>query len=62
MIDIKCNYCDTAVKIKNQRIYMTCHCCDENRIINLNDHILSNKHDDYLYSMISDDFVYNEEK
>ena len=41
---------------------MQCHCCDENRIIPLTDHMDYDQHNDYLYSMMSDDFVYNEEK
>lgn len=61
MIDIRCNYCDTLAKIKGQFIYMNCDCCDDRRIININEHVEWNKHNDYLYSMISDDFVYNEE-
>ncbi len=62
MIDIRCNYCDTVASIKNGYIRMQCHCCDENRIIPLTDHLDYDQHGDYLYSMMSDDFVYNEEK
>lgn len=61
MIDIRCNYCDTQAKIKGDFIYMRCDCCDDRRIINLKDHIQLNYHEDYLYSMVSDDFVYNQE-
>jgi hypothetical protein len=62
MIDIRCNICDTLASVKNNFIYMRCHCCDERRIIQLNEHTDWNQHDDYLYSMMSDDFVYNEQK
>lgn len=61
MIDIRCNYCDTPAKIKGKFIYMKCDCCEDRRIINANEHTEWNKHNDYLYSMISDDFIYNEE-
>lgn len=59
MIDIKCNYCDTPAKINGQFIYMKCNCCDDRRIIPLQDHVNWNMHNDYLYSMISDDFIHN---
>jgi hypothetical protein len=62
MIDVRCNICDTTAKIKGEYIYMRCHCCDDRRIIKLQEHIDWNSHDDYLYSMISDDFVYNDQK
>lgn len=41
---------------------MTCHCCDDDRIINLKDHTEHDKYRDYLYSMVGDNFIYNEEK
>lgn len=40
---------------------MQCFCDEERRILNLNEYMGWNKNGDYLYSMISDDFVYNEE-
>jgi hypothetical protein len=62
MIDIRCNYCDELAVLKNNYIHMNCHCCDDNRIIPLEDHLDYDRHKDYLYSMISDNFLFNEEK
>lgn len=61
-IQISCNYCDTPAKIKRDKIYMNCHCCDDRRIIDVREYLLENKHHDYLYSMFNENFVYNESK
>ena len=61
-IEITCNYCDTPVKIKRDKIYMMCHCCDERRIMSLQEYIDTNSEGEYLYSMVDDNFVFNEEK
>ena len=57
-----CNYCDMPAKLKRDKIYMQCHCCDDRRIIDLREYLLEDKHHDYLYSMFNDNFVYNEAK
>ena len=61
-IQISCNYCDTPAKIKRDKIYMNCHCCDDRRIIDVREYLLESKHHDYLYSMFNENFVYNESK
>jgi len=61
-LQITCNYCDTPAKIKRDKIYMQCHCCDDRRIIDVREYLLEDKHHDYLYSMFSENFVYNEAK
>jgi len=60
-LDIRCNICDTQTTVKNSFIYMRCHCCDDRRIININDHVAGD-HDDYLYSMLNDEFEYSDVK
>jgi hypothetical protein len=62
MIDVRCNYCDELATVKNNYIRMNCHCCDENRIIPLQEHLDYDRHKDYLYSMVDDNFVFNDEK
>jgi len=62
MIDVRCNYCDEPATIKNNYIRMNCHCCDDNRIIPLQEHLDYDRHKYYLYSMVNDDFVYSEDK
>lgn len=62
MVDIRCNYCDTKASVKNGYIRMNCHCCDDNRIIPIQDHLDYDRHKDYLYSIVSEDFAYNEDK
>jgi hypothetical protein len=49
-------------KLKRDKIYMQCHCCDDRRIIDVREYLVEDKHHDYLYSMFSDNFVYNEAK
>ncbi len=61
-INITCNYCDTPVKIKRDKIYMMCHCCDDRRIFDVREYLVEDKHHDYLYSMFNDDFEFNDEK
>ena len=61
-IKITCNYCDTPAKIKRDKIYMMCHCCDDRRIIDIKEYLIHDKHHDYLYSMFNDDFEFNDEK
>ena len=61
-LQITCNYCDMPAKIKRDKIYMQCHCCDDRRIIDIREYLLEDKHHDYLYSMFSENFVYNEAK
>jgi len=61
-LQITCNYCDMPAKLKRDKIYMQCHCCDDRRIIDLREYLLEDKHHDYLYSMFNDNFVYNEAK
>ena len=61
-LQITCNYCDTPTKIKRDKIYMQCHCCDDRRIIDVREYLVEDKHHDYLYSMFSENFVYNEAK
>lgn len=41
---------------------MRCHCCDDRRIININDHIERGNHSDYLYSMFNDEFEFCDTK
>ena len=57
-VTISCNYCNTPVKIKRDKIYMMCHCCDERRIIDIREYLIEDKHHDYLYSMFNDDYEY----
>ncbi len=59
-IQISCNYCSTPVKLKRDKIYMMCHCCDDRRIIDVREYLVEDKHHDYLYSMFNENFVYNE--
>lgn len=61
-IIISCNYCNTATKIKRDKIHMQCHCDDDRRIIDINEYLLDDKHHDYLYSMFSDEYEYVNEK
>lgn len=61
-LNIYCNYCDTQASIRDELIYMRCHCDDDHRIINLKDHVRYNVHGDYLYSMLGDNFTYVEVK
>ena len=61
-LQITCNYCDTPTKIKRDKIYMQCHCDDDRRIIDVREYLVEDKHHDYLYSMFSENFVYNEAK
>ena len=61
-IEIKCNICDTTATVKNNFIYMRCHCCDDRRIININEHTTFGNHSDYLYSMFDDEFEYSDMK
>jgi hypothetical protein len=61
-LQITCNYCDMPAKLKRDKIYMQCHCCDDRRIIDLREYLLEDKHHDYLYSMFNDNFVYNAAK
>ena len=61
-LDIRCNICDTKANVRDNFIYMRCHCCDDRRIININDHVDNNRHDDYLYSMFNDEFEYSDSK
>ena len=61
-LQVTCNYCDMPAKLKWDKIYMQCHCCDDRRIIDLREYLLEDKHHDYLYSMFNDNFVYNEAK
>lgn len=61
-IDIRCSICDTQATVKGNYIYMRCHCCDDRRIININDHVDRNDHSDYLYSMINDEFEFCDAK
>ena len=55
-ITISCNYCNTPVKLKRDKIYMNCYCCDERRIIDVREYLIEDKHHDYLYSMFNDDY------
>ena len=61
-IDVRCNICDTSATVKGNYIYMRCHCCDDRRIININDHVNRNDHSDYLYSMFNDEFEFCDTK
>jgi len=61
-LDIRCNICDTPATVKKNFIYMRCHCCDDRRIIDINDHTLSDKYSDYLYSMFNDEFEFCDSK
>lgn len=47
---IFCNYCKLQATIRNNKIYMKCHCDDDLRIISMEDKI---KHTDYLYILDS---------
>ena len=59
-VDIVCNYCNTPVKVKRDKIYMQCHCDDDRRIIDIREYLLEDKHHDYLYSMFNENFMYND--
>jgi hypothetical protein len=59
-ITISCNYCNTPAKIKRDKIYMQCHCCDDRRIIDLREYVIQDKHHDYLYSMFNENYVFND--
>jgi len=61
-IQINCNYCNTPVIIKRDKIYMKCHCDEDRRIIDLQEYLLEDKHHDYLYSMFSDGYEFHDEK
>jgi hypothetical protein len=61
-IQINCTYCDTPAKLKRDKIYMMCHCCDDRRIIDVREYLVEDKHHDYLYSMFNENFVYNDDK
>ena len=61
-LQITCNYCDTAAKIKRDKIYMQCHCDDDRRIIDIREYLLEDKHHDYLYSMFSEEYEFYDEK
>ena len=61
-IQINCNYCNSPVVIKRDKIYMQCHCDEDRRIIDIREYLLEDKHHDYLYSMFNENFVYNDEK
>ncbi len=61
-LTISCNYCNTPVKIKRDKIYMNCHCDDDRRIIDLNEYVIHDKHHDYLYSMFNENYVFYDEK
>jgi hypothetical protein len=49
-------------KLKRDKIYMQCHCCDDRRIIDLREYLLEDKHHDYLYSMFSEEYEFYDEK
>lgn len=57
-LDIYCNYCDTQASVKHDKIYMKCHCDDDNRILDLMDHAKHNVYGDYLYSVLGDNFIF----
>ena len=59
-VDIVCNYCNTQVKVKRDKIYMQCHCDDDRRIIDIREYLVEDKHHDYLYSMFNENFEYND--
>ena len=61
-IEVRCNYCDEPAVLKNDYIRMMCHCCDERRIMSLQEYIDTNSEGEYLYSMMDDNFAFNEEK
>lgn len=52
-IEIYCNMCDTASKIKYNYIFMNCLCNDDIRIIDINKYKLG-YYNDYLYSAMCD--------
>ena len=61
-LQITCNYCDMPAKLKRDKIYMQCHCCDDRRIIDLREYLLEDKHHYYLYSMFSEEYEFYDEK
>ena len=61
-VQINCNYCNSAVVVKRDKIYMQCDCDEDRRIIDIREYLLEDKHHDYLYSMFNENFVYNDEK
>lgn len=61
-IQVRCNYCDEPAVLKNNYIRMMCHCCDDRRIMSLKEYVDTNSEGDYLYSMMDDNFAFNEEK
>ncbi len=44
-LQITCNYCDMPAKLKRDKIYMQCHCCDDRRIIDIREYLLEDKTD-----------------
>ena len=61
-VQINCNYCNSAVVIKRDKIYMQCDCDEDRRIIDIREYLLEDKHHDYLYSMFVENFAHNDEK
>ena len=59
-IKIYCNYCDTQTKLVREYIHMQCMCDEERRMLSFKEYILYGKHQDYLYSMLKEDFHYVE--